>query len=47
MIVTATPAKASAEFRYVSTVKSKTYTAVAGKTLSTLPGAGNRRLFAA
>jgi len=47
MIVTATPAKVSAEFRYVSTVKSKTYTAVAGKTLSTLPGAGNRRLVAA
>ncbi len=46
MIVTATPAQASAEWRYVSTVKSKAYTAVPGKTLRTLPGAANRKLLA-
>ena len=44
MIVTATPTQASAEWRYVSTVKSKTYTMVPGKTLKTLPGAANRKL---
>ena len=44
MIVTATAAKTSAEFRYVSTIKSKTYTQVAGKTLTTLPGKANRKL---
>ncbi|QJQ07121.1 alkaline phosphatase D family protein [Undibacterium piscinae] len=46
MIVTATPAETRAEWRYVSTVKSKTYTMVAGKTLKTLPGAANRKLLA-
>ena len=44
MIVTATPTEAMAEWRYVSTVKSKTYTMVPGKTLKTLPGAANRKL---
>lgn len=44
MIVTATPTQVSAEWRYVSTVKSKTYTMVPGKTLKTLPGAANRKL---
>ncbi|MFZ6675778.1 alkaline phosphatase D family protein [Undibacterium sp. Xuan67W] len=44
MIVTATPTEARAEWRYVSTVKSKTYTVVPGKTLKTLPGAANRKL---
>ncbi|WP_295760627.1 alkaline phosphatase D family protein [Undibacterium sp.] len=46
MIVTATPAETRAEWRYVSTVKSKTYTMVPGKTLKTLPGAANRKLLA-
>ena len=46
MIVTATPLDARAEWRYVSTVKSKTYTMVPGKTLKTLPGAANRKLLA-
>ncbi|WP_317204368.1 alkaline phosphatase D family protein [Janthinobacterium sp.] len=46
MIVTATASQASAEWRYVSTVKSKTYTMVPGKTLRTLPGAANRKLLA-
>ncbi len=44
MIVTATPGETRAEWRYVSTVKSKTYTMVPGKTLKTLPGANNRKL---
>nr|WP_315476548.1 alkaline phosphatase D family protein [uncultured Undibacterium sp.] len=44
MIVTATPAETRSEWRYVSTVKSKTYTMLAGKTLKVLPGAGNRKL---
>lgn len=46
MVVTATPTETSAEWRYVSTVKSKTYSLVAGKTLKVLPGAGNRKLLA-
>jgi alkaline phosphatase D len=44
MVVTATPAETRAEWRFVSTVKSKTYTLLPGKTLKTLPGAGNRKL---
>ncbi len=47
MVVTATPTEASAEWRYVSTVKSKTYIPVAGKTLKVLPGAANRKLITA
>ncbi|MDC8760184.1 alkaline phosphatase D family protein [Janthinobacterium fluminis] len=46
MIVTATASQATAEWRYVSTVKSKTYTMLPGKTLRTLPGAANRKLLA-
>lgn len=46
MIVTTTPSETRAEWRYVSTVKSKTYSMVPGKTLKTLPGAGNRKLLA-
>ncbi|MBR7747922.1 alkaline phosphatase D family protein [Undibacterium baiyunense] len=44
MLVTATPSEARCEWRYVSTVKSKTYTAVSGKTLKVLPGKANRKL---
>lgn len=46
MIVTATASQAWAEWRYISTVKSKTYTVLPGKTLRTLPGAANRKLLA-
>jgi len=46
MIVTATPTEARSEWRYVSTVKSKTYSAVSGKTLKVLPGKANRKLLA-
>lgn len=41
MLVTATHAECRAEWRYVDTVKSPTYTAFTGKVLMTLPGAGN------
>jgi len=44
MLVTATPGECRATWRYVSTVKSPTYTASTGKELRVLPGAGNRRL---
>ncbi len=44
MLVTATPGECRSAWRYVSTVKSPTYTAFTGKELATLPGAGNRRL---
>ena len=46
MIVTATPSETRSEWRYVSTVKSKNYTLVAGKTLKVLPGKANRKLLA-
>ncbi|MFZ6818962.1 alkaline phosphatase D family protein [Undibacterium sp. Ji22W] len=44
MIVTATPTETRAEWRYVSTVKSKTYTMLNGKSLKVLPGKANRKL---
>lgn len=47
MVVTATPQECRCEWRYVSTVKSMSYSAYSGKTLRTLPGAGNRKLIAA
>ncbi len=46
MLVTATHEECSAEWRYVSTVKSPAYTVIQGPTLRTLPGAGNRRVIA-
>jgi alkaline phosphatase D len=45
-IVTVTPTETRAEYRYVNTIKSKTYTATTGKVLRMLPGAGNRKLIA-
>lgn len=44
MLVTATPDECRAEWRFVSTVKSATYTAFTGRVLRTLPGAGQRRI---
>jgi alkaline phosphatase D len=44
MIVTATPDACRAEWRYVSTVKQRSYTLIQGPVLRTLPGAGQRRL---
>ena len=46
MIITATPSETRSEWRYVSTVKAKSYTMLPGKTLKVLPGAGNRKLLA-
>jgi alkaline phosphatase D len=47
MILTLTPTEARAEYRYVDTVKSRTYTPFVGKMLRTLPGAANRKLVSA
>ena len=44
LLVTATPDECRAKWRYVSTVKSATYTAFTGRVLRTLPGVGQRRL---
>ena len=44
LIVTATEHACRAEWRYVSTVKSRLYTVVKGPALRMLPGAGNRKL---
>jgi alkaline phosphatase D len=44
VVLTVTPTETRAEYRYVDAIKSKTYTAVVGKTLRTLPGAANRKL---
>jgi len=47
LLLTATAAECRAEWRYVSTVFSRTYTATVGNTLRTLPGSGHRRVVAA
>lgn len=44
MVLVVTPAETRAEYRYVSTVKSRTYSAAPPQVLRTLPGAANRRL---
>ena len=46
LLVTFTPDEATADWRYVSTVKARDYTvdAARGLTLSTLPGSANRTL---
>lgn len=44
MVIVLTPTETRAEYRYVSTVKSRTYSASVGKVLKTLPGPGNRTL---
>ena len=44
VVLTVTPTETRAEYRYVDTIKTKTYKAVVGKTLRTLPGAANRKL---
>jgi alkaline phosphatase D len=46
VVLTVTPGETRAEYRYVDTIKSRTYTAVVGKTLRMLPGAANRRIVA-
>lgn len=47
VVLTVTPTETRAEYRYVDNIKSRTYTALAGKTLRTLPGAANRKLITA
>jgi len=47
MVLVVTPTETRAEYRYVNTVTSKTYTASVGKVLKTLPGAANRKIVAA
>jgi len=47
VVLTVTPAEVRAEYRYVSTIASKAYTAATGKTLKTLPGQANRKLVTA
>lgn len=44
MLVTATPDECRAEWRFVSSVKTASYTAFTGRVLRTLPGAGQRRV---
>ena len=44
MLVTVTAQACRAEWRYVSTVKSRSYTVATGPALRMLPGAANRRL---
>lgn len=46
VVLTVTPQETRAEYRYVDTIRSKTYKAVVGKTLRTLPGAANRKIVA-
>lgn len=47
MVVTATPAECRAEWIYVSTVKSRSYSVTTDKVLKVLPGAAERRIVAA
>ncbi|QGZ40211.1 alkaline phosphatase D [Pseudoduganella flava] len=47
VVLTVTPTESRAEYRYVNTIASKTYTASTGKVLKMLPGAANRKLVAA
>jgi alkaline phosphatase D len=44
LVVTATPAECRADWVYVSTVTSRTYTVVSDKALRVLPGVGNRKV---
>ena len=46
VVLTVTPTETRAEYRYVDTIQSRTYTASVGKTLRVLPGAANRKIVA-
>ena len=46
VVLTVTPTETRAEYRYVDTIKTRTYAATLRKTLRTLPGAANRKLLA-
>lgn len=47
LVVTATRTEMRCDYRYVSTIASRTYTSSVGKSLRTVAGAGNRRLVSA
>ncbi|WP_040839098.1 alkaline phosphatase D family protein [Thiothrix nivea] len=44
LVLRVTPAEAQADWHLVSTVKETVYTTVLDKSLTTLPGAGNRKI---
>lgn len=44
VVLTVTPSETRADYRYVDTIKARSYNAAVGKTLRTLPGAANRKL---
>jgi alkaline phosphatase D len=46
VVLTVTPTETRADYRYVSTIASKTYTAAVGKSLRMLPGVANRKIVA-
>jgi alkaline phosphatase D len=46
VVLTVTQTETRADYRYVSTITSKTYTAAVGKSLRMLPGAANRKIVA-
>jgi alkaline phosphatase D len=46
VVLTVTPTETRAEYRYVDTIQSKTYSASVGKTLRMLPGSANRKIVA-
>jgi alkaline phosphatase D len=46
LLITATPTECRGDWRFVSTTQSRTHTAVTGRTLRVLPGAGGRALVA-
>ena len=44
MVLTATPTEARADWTYVSTISSRSYTSSTQRSLKTLPGSGNRKI---
>ena len=44
LVVTATRAEVRADWRYVTSISSRTFSSTIGKSLRSLPGAGNRKL---
>jgi alkaline phosphatase D len=47
IVLTVTPSETRAEYRFVSTVKARNYTASIGTVLKTLPGVANRKIVSA
>ena len=44
MVLTATPTEACADWTFVSTISSCSYTSITQRSLKTLPGSGNRKI---